>query len=65
MSLGLHNPVTNSANLTSGVAGAVGINGAGDDVVNTGSIQMSGTNAIGISNGTYGAVATNATPPSV
>ena len=53
---GLYNPVTNSANLTSGAAGAVGINGAGDDVVNNGSIQMSGANAIGISNGTYGIV---------
>ncbi|MDB5487356.1 MAG: outer rane autotransporter barrel protein, partial [Reyranella sp.] len=53
---GLYNPVTNSANLTSSVAGAVAINGAGDDVVNNGSIQMSGANAIGISNGTYGVV---------
>ena len=53
---GLYNPVTNSANLTSGAPGAVAINGAGDDVINTGSIQMSGANAIGISNGTYGVV---------
>ncbi len=53
---GLYNPVTNSVNLTSGVAGAVAIDGAGDDVVNNGSIQMSGANAIGIANGTYGVV---------
>jgi uncharacterized protein with beta-barrel porin domain len=53
---GLYNPVTNSANLTSSVAGAVAINGGGDDVVNNGSVQMSGSNAIGISNGTYGVV---------
>ncbi|MBU8877307.1 autotransporter domain-containing protein [Reyranella sp. MMS21-HV4-11] len=53
---GLYNPVTNSANVISGVAGAVAIDGAGDDVVNSGSIQMSGANAIGIGNGTYGVV---------
>lgn len=53
---GLYNPVTNSANLTSGAAGAVAINGAGDDVVNNGSILMTGANSIGISNGTYGVV---------
>lgn len=53
---GLYNPVTNSANLTSSVAGAVAINGAGDDVVNNGSVLMTGSNAIGISNGTYGVV---------
>ena len=53
---GLYNPVTNSANLMSSVAGALAINGAGDDVINNGSIRMTGSNAIGISNGTYGVV---------
>ncbi|WP_295137187.1 autotransporter domain-containing protein [uncultured Reyranella sp.] len=53
---GLYNPVTNSVNLVSNIAGAVAINGAGDDVVNNSSIRMTGSNAIGISNGTYGVV---------
>jgi len=53
---GLYNPVTNSANLASVVPGAVAIDGAGDDVVNNGSIQMSGVNAIAIRNGIFGVV---------
>lgn len=53
---GLYNPVSNSGSVTSGAAGAVAINGAGDDVVNTGSILMTGLNSVGIDNGTYGVV---------
>lgn len=64
---GLYTPVTNSANLSFTAPGALGIASnsgvasttSGDDVVNTGTVTMTGANSIGISGGTY-AVVTNA-----
>ena len=58
---GIYNPVTNSIALSSSTPGAVAITGAGDDVVNSGSITMTGANSIGITSDTYGVVTNTGT----
>jgi len=53
---GIYDPVTNTGNLTNNTPGAAAINGAGDDVANSGSILSTGAGGQGINSGTYGVV---------
>jgi subtilase-type serine protease len=56
-----YNPVTNTGTLTASAPGAAAISVAGDDVMNSGTIQATGTNSVGITSGTYGAITNTGT----
>jgi uncharacterized protein with beta-barrel porin domain len=56
-----YNPVTNTGTLTVSAPGAAAISVSGDDVMNSGTIQATGTNGFGITSGTYGAITNTGT----
>jgi subtilase-type serine protease len=56
-----YNPITNTGTLTVSAPGAAAISVAGDDVMNSGIIQATGTNGVGITSGTYGAITNTGT----
>lgn len=58
---GIYNPIRNDATLTSSASGAVLSGIKGDDIVNTGTIQVDGEFGIGIRGDTYGVLTNTGT----
>ena len=56
-----YNPITNTGSLTVSAPGAAAISVNGDDVMNSGAILATGTNGVGITSGTFGAITNTGT----
>ncbi len=59
---GIYNPITNTRHLASGAADDVALSGRkGDDIVNSGTIRMSGNGGVGMRGETYGVLTNTGT----